>query len=192
MKSRLSHQGIRSSRRRSPTSTRRPLPPGDRPWCAIEHSTVNYKERARDHQRLAGRAPMADGAGPSTSPAWSSRGTHELVEGRRPRDPQRLGAWAKSHWGGLAQKARVKGRTGWCATPAGMNSRFAMAVGNRGLHRDAVRGWRSSAKASARTAAEVLVTGATGGVGQHRGGAARRARLSRGRLDRQGERGAVT
>jgi propionyl-CoA synthetase len=136
------------------------LPPGD-VVVRIEHSTVNYKDALAitNVSPIVRQWPMVPGidfAGvveSSSHPLWKA-GDHVILNG-----------WGvgESHWGGLAQKARVKGD--WLVrTPAGMNSRFAMAVGTAGytamlcvmaLEREGIGKERG----------EVLVTGATGGVG---------------------------
>jgi acrylyl-CoA reductase (NADPH) len=83
----------------------------------------------------------------------------------RPGDAVLLNGWGvgEAHWGGLAQKARVK--ADWLLPmPAGMSARHAMAVGTAGytamLCVLAVAG-----HGVAPGDGEVLVTGANGGVG---------------------------
>jgi acrylyl-CoA reductase (NADPH) len=69
----------------------------------------------------------------------------------------------ESHWGGLATKARVKGD--WLVrTPSGMNSRFAMAIGTAGFT-SALAVMALEKGGITKDKGEILVTGATGGVG---------------------------
>ena len=127
----------------------------------IEYSTLNYK----DGLAITNRSPVVrawpmvagvDGAGvvvASDHPAW------------KPGDRVVNNGWGvgESHWGCLAQKARLKGD--WLVKlPAGMTTRQAMAIGTAGytamlcvlaLERHGLRPGDG----------EVLVTGATGGVG---------------------------
>jgi acrylyl-CoA reductase (NADPH) len=134
------------------------LPPGD-VVLKVDYSTVNFK----DGLALTNKSPVVrnwpmvagiDGAGiveSSTHPAW------------KPGDAVILNGWGlgESHWGGLAQRMRVKGD--WLVgLPKGMTLRQSMAIGTAGytaalcvmaLERLGV------------TKGEVLVTGATGGVG---------------------------
>ncbi|HET7729014.1 MAG TPA: MDR family oxidoreductase [Usitatibacter sp.] len=136
------------------------LPEGD-VTLRVEYSTVNYK----DALALANKSPIVrkwpmvpgiDGAGVvehSTHPLW------------KPGDSVILNGWGagESHWGCLAQKARLKGD--WLVRrPAAFTSRQAMAIGTAGytamlcvmaLEKQGVTPERG----------EILVTGATGGVG---------------------------
>lgn len=136
------------------------LPEGD-VLLRVEFSTVNYK----DALALTGRAPIArkyplvpgiDGAGvvaESSSPRF------------QPGDRVVLNGWGvgESHWGCLAQKARLSGD--WLVkTPETFTARQAMAIGTAGytamlcvlaLERHGVRPGDG----------DVLVTGAAGGVG---------------------------
>jgi acrylyl-CoA reductase (NADPH) len=136
------------------------LPEGD-VLLKVEFSTVNYK----DALAITGRAPIArkyplvpgiDGAGvveTSSSPRF------------KPGDRVVLNGWGvgESHWGCLAQKARLSGE--WLVkTPDAFTARQAMAIGTAGytamlcvlaLERHGVHPGDG----------EVLVTGAAGGVG---------------------------
>jgi acrylyl-CoA reductase (NADPH) len=136
------------------------LPEGD-VEIDVEYSTLNYK----DGLAITGRSPVVrkfpmvpgiDLAGvvrASTHPYWKS-GDRVVLNG-----------WgiAETHWGGLAQKARVKGD--WLVPlPAAFSTRQAMAIGTAG--------YTASLCVDALVAhgvtpgdGEVLVTGATGGVG---------------------------
>jgi acrylyl-CoA reductase (NADPH) len=127
----------------------------------VSHSTLNYK----DALAICNRSPVVrkwpmvagiDGAGivrDSSHPAWKA-GDAVVHNG-----------WGvgESHWGCLAQKARLQGD--WLVRlPQAFTPRQAMAIGTAGytamlcvlaLERHGVRP----------EAGEVLVTGATGGVG---------------------------
>src|SRR5512133_3287752 len=136
------------------------LPEGD-VTVRVEYSTVNYK----DGLAITGKGPVVrrypmvpgiDLAGTveaSGDPAWKP-GAKVVLDGY---------GIGESHWGGLAQKARVKGA--WLVPlPAGITTRQAAAIGTAGytamlcvlaLERHGVRPGDG----------EVLVTGASGGVG---------------------------
>jgi len=136
------------------------LPEGD-VTIRVEYSTVNYK----DALALANASPIVrkwpmvagiDGAGvveESTHALWKA-GDNVILNG-----------WGvgESHWGCLAQKARLKGD--WLVRrPAALLPRHTMAIGTAGytamlcvmaLEREGLTKERG----------EILVTGATGGVG---------------------------
>jgi len=136
------------------------LPPGD-VTVRVTCSTLNYK----DGLAITGRSPVVrrfpmvpgiDLAGvveASTHAAW------------KPGDRVLLNGWGvgESHWGGLAQLARVSGD--WLqAIPSPLTERQAMAIGTAGytaalcvlaLERHGVKPGDG----------EILVTGASGGVG---------------------------
>jgi acrylyl-CoA reductase (NADPH) len=136
------------------------LPEGD-VTIRVAHSTINYK----DALAITNRGPIVrswpmvagiDGAGTvleSTHPRWKA-GDRVVHNG-----------WGvgESRWGCLAEKARLKGD--WLvALPAAFTTRQAMAIGTAGytamlcvlaLERHGVRPGDG----------DVLVTGATGGVG---------------------------
>lgn len=136
------------------------LPAGD-VTVAVEYSTLNYK----DALAVTNRSPVVrtwpmvagiDGAGTvleSTHPKWRA-GDRVVLDG-----------WGvgETHWGCLAERARLKGD--WLvALPAAFTPRQAMAIGTAGytamlcvmaLERHGVKPGDG----------EVLVTGATGGVG---------------------------
>jgi acrylyl-CoA reductase (NADPH) len=127
----------------------------------VDYSTVNFKDALAitDKSPIVRKWPMVAGidfAGiveASAHPSW------------KPGDRVVLNGWGvgESHWGGLAQKARVKGD--WLVrVPEGMTTREAMAIGTAGytamlcvmaLERLGVTKERG----------DILVTGATGGVG---------------------------
>ncbi|MBS0436368.1 MAG: oxidoreductase [Proteobacteria bacterium] len=136
------------------------LPEGD-VLVAVAHSTLNYK----DGLAITNRSPVVrkwpmvagiDGAGrvlESSHPQWKAG------------DAFILNGWGvgETHWGCLAQKARLKGD--WLVPlPAAFTTRQAMAIGTAGytamlcvlaLERHGLKPGDG----------EVLVTGATGGVG---------------------------
>ncbi len=136
------------------------LPPGD-VTVRIGYSTVNYK----DALALTNKSPIVrqwpmvagiDGAGvveASQHPAW------------KPGDRVVLNGWGvgESHWGCLAQKARLKGD--WLVRiPASFSERDAMAIGTAGY--TAMLSVMAIEKLGiTKDRGEVLVTGATGGVG---------------------------
>jgi acrylyl-CoA reductase (NADPH) len=136
------------------------LPAGD-VLVRVAHSTLNYK----DALAITGRGavvrhwPMVPGidlAGAveqSADPAWRE-GDAVVVTG-----------WGlgETHWGGLAQKARLKAE--WLLRlPATYSTRDAMVIGTAGFTAAlCVRALQRHGVAPA--SGEVLVTGAAGGVG---------------------------
>ncbi len=136
------------------------LPPGD-VTVRIEYSTLNYK----DALAITGKSPvvrqfpMVPGIDFAGTVEESSHASY------RPGDRVLLNGWGvgELHWGGLAQRARVKGE--WLVpVPDGFTTRQCMAIGTAGytamlcvlaLERQAV----------VPGSGEVLVTGAAGGVG---------------------------
>ena len=136
------------------------LPEGD-VTLEVEYSTVNYKDAlALTNRSPIVRAwPMVAGIDAAGTVAHSS---HAMW---RPGDRVILNGWGagETHWGGLAQRMRVKGD--WLVRcPAAFGARHAMAIGTAGytamlcvmaLERQGVTADRG----------EILVTGATGGVG---------------------------
>jgi len=135
--------------------------PGTDVLLEVEYSTINYKDALALTNRspIVRRWPMVAGidcagrVAASEDPRW------------RIGDRVILNGWGASeqHWGGLAQKARVRGE--WLVPlPSNFTTRQAMAIGTAGytaalsvgaLERFGVQpGW-----------GDVLVTGATGGVG---------------------------
>ncbi|MFT3916700.1 MAG: MDR family oxidoreductase [Anaeromyxobacteraceae bacterium] len=136
------------------------LPAGD-VVVKVEYSTLNYK----DALAITGRSPIVRAwpmvPGIDLSGVVETSGDPDW----KPGDRVVLNGWGvgESHWGGLAQKARVKG--GWLVrVPASLTTRQAAAVGTAGftamlcvlaLERHGL----------APGDGEVLVTGAAGGVG---------------------------
>jgi acrylyl-CoA reductase (NADPH) len=136
------------------------LPDGD-VSIDVENSTLNYK----DGLAITGKSPVVrkfpmvpgiDLAGvvsESTHADWK-KGDRVVLNG-----------WGvgETHWGGLAQRARLNGD--WLVPlPSNFTARQAMAIGTAGytasLCVDALLGHGVSADQG-----EILVTGATGGVG---------------------------
>ncbi len=136
------------------------LPEGD-VTVAVEYSTLNYK----DSLAITGASPVVrsfpmvpgiDFAGTVVASTHGAYKTGERVV---------LNGWGvgETHWGGLAQKARVKGD--WLVPlPIAFTSKQAMSIGTAGytamlcvlaLERHGVTPDKG----------EILVTGAAGGVG---------------------------
>jgi acrylyl-CoA reductase (NADPH) len=128
---------------------------------AVEYSTVNYKDALAltNTSPIVRKWPMVagiDAAGTvlaSSHPAWKAG------------DKVVLTGWGvgESHWGGLAQKAKFRGD--WLvAPPAAFGTKQAMAIGTAGftaaLCLVALERYGLTPDQG-----DVLVTGATGGVG---------------------------
>ncbi len=136
------------------------LPEGD-VTVSVEYSTVNYKDGLC----------IGPGGGLVRSyphvPGIDFAGTVEASEDDRyaPGDKVVLTGWrvGEMHWGGYAQKARVKGD--WLVPlPDGLDTRQAMAVGTAGFTAMlAVMALEDHGLTVG--AGPVLVTGAAGGVG---------------------------
>jgi acrylyl-CoA reductase (NADPH) len=136
------------------------LPQGD-VTVRVEYSTVNYK----DGLAITGKGPVVRKF--PMVPGIDLAGTVEASDDPewKPGDAVVLDGWGigEAHWGGLAEKARVKGA--WLVrVPAPLTTRQAMAIGTAGytamlsvlaLERHGVRPGDG----------DVLVTGASGGVG---------------------------
>lgn len=127
----------------------------------VDYSTINYK----DGLAITGKAPVVrswpmvpgiDGAGEviaSSHPDWKAG------------DAFILNGWGvgESHWGCLAQRARLKG--GWLIPrPSGMSARTAMAIGTAG-YTAMLCVMALQEQGVDRNSGEILVTGASGGVG---------------------------
>src|SRR5436305_9781242 len=136
------------------------LPEGD-VTVRVEYSTVNYKDALAltNASPIVRKWPMVagiDGAGTveeSAHPLWQ-KGDRVILNG-----------WGvgEGHWGCLAQKARLKGD--WLIRlPAGMTTREAMAIGTAG-YTAMLCVLEIERLGAARERGDVLVTGATGGVG---------------------------
>lgn len=135
--------------------------PGDDVVIDVTHSTINYKDglALTNTSPVVRKWPMVagiDAAGTvrhSSHPAWKA-GEAVVVNG-----------WGlgETHWGGLAQRARVKGD--WLVRiPAPFTAREAMAIGTAG-YTAALSVLALQAHGVTPSQGEVLVTGATGGVG---------------------------
>ena len=136
------------------------LPPGD-VLVGVEYSTINYKDGlvatgAGGLVKTYPHVPGIDFAGTvmeSSHPRYQA-GDHVVLTGWRVGEVQ---------WGGLAQKARVKGD--WLVPlPSGLSAREAMAVGTAGLTA-MLSILALEAHGLTPASGEVLVTGAAGGVG---------------------------
>jgi len=136
------------------------LPEGD-VTVDVEYSTLNYK----DGLAITGKSPVVRKfpmvPGIDLAGVVSDSSHADWKKG----DKVVLNGWGvgEGHWGGLAQKARLKGD--WLVPlPSAFNSRQAMAIGTAGYTASlcvealVARGVKPEQ-------GEVLVTGATGGVG---------------------------
>ena len=127
----------------------------------VDYSTLNYK----DGLAITGQAPVVrawpmvpgiDGAGEvlaSTHRDWQAG------------DAFILNGWGvgESHWGCLAQRAQLKGD--WLIRrPRGMSARTSMAIGTAG-YTAMLCAMALEEQGVAKDAGEILVTGASGGVG---------------------------
>ncbi len=136
------------------------LPAGD-VTVAVEHSTLNYKDGlvlgglgrlVRTYPHVPG-VDFAGTVAASDNPAWK-QGDKVILTGWRV---------GEAHWGGYAQKARVKGD--WLVKlPAGITTKQAMAIGTAGFT-SMLAVMALEAHGVAPGAGDVLVTGAAGGVG---------------------------
>jgi len=136
------------------------LPEGD-VTVAVSHSDLNYK----DGLILKGMGGLVRSY--PHVPGIDFAGT--VVESRlpdfKPGDAVILTGWrvGETHWGGFAERARVRGD--WLVKmPQGLDAFHAMALGTAGL--TAMLAVMAIEEAGvARDAGEVLVTGASGGLG---------------------------
>lgn len=137
------------------------LPPEGDVTVDVDYSTINYK----DGLAITGKSPVVrkwpmvpgiDGAGQvvaSNHPDW------------KPGDAFVLNGWGvgETHMGCLAGRARLKGD--WLIPrPAGMSSRTAMAIGTAG-YTAMLCAMALAEQGVQPDQGEVLVTGASGGVG---------------------------
>jgi len=136
------------------------LPEGD-VTVAVEYSTLNYKDGLvlKGLGRLVRSYPHV--------PGIDFAGTVEASDHKdyKPGDKVVLTGWrvGEQHWGGYAEKARVKGD--WLVPlPKGLTTRRAMAIGTAGFTAMlAVNALEQHGLTPDK--GEVLVTGAAGGVG---------------------------
>ena len=138
------------------------LPEGD-VTVRVDYSTVNYKDALAltNASPVVRKWPMVagiDGAGlveSSTHPMW------------KPGDPVILNGWGvgETHWGCLAQKARLKGD--WLVRlPSKLTPKQSMAIGTAG-YTAALCVMALEQQGLKPNRGEILVTGATGGVGSY-------------------------
>ena len=128
---------------------------------AVDYSTVNYK----DGLALTNKSPVVrkwplvpgiDVAGTVTASSHAQWKAGDRVV---------LNGWGvgESHWGGLAQKAKLKGD--WLvALPKGLSTRQAMAIGTAG-YTAMLCCMALEEQGVTKASGDVLVTGASGGVG---------------------------
>ena len=136
------------------------LPAGD-VLVQVSHSTLNYK----DALVITGKAPVVR-SWPMVPGIDFAGAVLESSDPRyRPGDAVLLNGWGvgESHWGGLAQKVRVK--ADWLLPlPAGLTAAQAMAIGTAGYTAMlCVMALQRNGLLPAQ--GPVLVTGANGGVG---------------------------
>ena len=136
------------------------LPAGD-VLVQVSHSTLNYK----DALAITGKAPVVR-SWPMVPGIDFAGAVLESSDPRyRPGDAVLLNGWSvgESHWGGLAQKVRVK--ADWLLPlPAGLTAAQAMAIGTAGYTAMlCVMALQRNGLLLAQ--GPVLVTGANGGVG---------------------------
>ena len=136
------------------------LPDGD-VTVDVAYSTLNYKDGMviNGIGRLVRYYPHIPGIDLAGTVATSDNPDY------RPGDPVILTGWrvGETHWGGMAEKARVKGD--WLVRlPDGLSTRRAMGVGTAGFTAMlAIMALEEHGLAPA--GGDVLVTGAAGGVG---------------------------
>ncbi|MGF1610953.1 MAG: MDR family oxidoreductase [Kiloniellales bacterium] len=136
------------------------LPDGD-VTVAVDYSTLNYKDGMiiKGLGRLVRQYPHVPGVDFAGTVEASSHA------GFKPGDKVVLTGWrvGEAHWGGYAQKARVKGD--WLVPlPDGLSTRQAMAIGTAGF--TAMLAVMALEEHGLKPGeGEVLVTGAAGGVG---------------------------
>lgn len=136
------------------------LPEGD-VTVAVDYSTLNYKDGMvlNGIGRLVRTYPHVPGIDFAGTVAESSHPDYKAG------DPVVLTGWrvGEMHWGGHAEKARVKGD--WLVPlPEGLTAKRAMAIGTAGFTAMlAVMALEDHGLDPAK--GEVLVTGAAGGVG---------------------------
>ncbi|MCE2661185.1 MAG: oxidoreductase [Rubrivivax sp.] len=128
---------------------------------AVDYSTVNYKDglAITNKSPVVRKWPMVPGIDAAGTVVASGDPRYQ------PGDAVVLNGWGvgETHWGGLAQQAIFKGD--WLVRlPAGMTARQAMAIGTAGYTAMlCVMALQDHGVVPG--AGEVLVTGATGGVG---------------------------
>ena len=136
------------------------LPEGD-VLVEVDYSTLNYKDGLvlKGLGRLVRSYPHIPGVDFAGTVADSSHADF------KPGDRVVLNGWrvGELHWGGYAQKARVKGD--WLVKlPSGLTSRQAMAIGTAG-YTSMLSVMTLEAHGIEPASGPILVTGAAGGVG---------------------------
>ncbi len=149
-----------ASRTRLDTLDDARLPDGD-VLVDVAYSTLNYKDGLAITGRspVVRRFPMVPGIDFAGTVAESSHPKY------RPGDAVVLNGWGvgEQHWGGLAQRARVNGD--WLIPlPAGLSARQAMVAGTAG-YTAALCVLALERFGIGPAHGDVLVTGASGGVG---------------------------
>ena len=136
------------------------LPEGD-VLVDVEYSTLNYK----DGLAITGKSPVVRRFPMVAGIDFSGKVIESQHPNFAPGDDVILNGWGvgETHWGGLAERARVKGD--WLIKrPASLSSQDAMAIGTAGytamLCVQAIQRAGVSPESG-----PVLVTGANGGVG---------------------------
>ncbi len=136
------------------------LPEGD-VTVRVEYSTLNYKDAlaVTGRGRIARSVPMVPGID------FAGKVISSENPGFMAGDEVLLNGWGvgEKHWGGLAEKARVKGD--WLIPlPPGLSPRRAMIIGTAGYTAMlCILGLEDNGVTPDK--GEILVTGATGGVG---------------------------
>jgi acrylyl-CoA reductase (NADPH) len=136
------------------------LPEGD-VLVSVAYSSLNYKDglAVTGRGKIVRRFPMVPGIDLAGTVAESSAAAF------KPGDQVLLTGWGvgERHWGGYAQLARVK--SDWLLPlPEGLTPRRAMGIGTAGLTA-MLCVMALEERGLAPSAREVLVTGASGGVG---------------------------
>ncbi|WP_218509669.1 MDR family oxidoreductase [Variovorax sp. dw_308] len=127
----------------------------------VAYSTLNYKDglAITGKSPVVRKFPMVPGIDFAGTVAESSDARY------KPGDAVLLNGWGvgETHWGGLAQQARVK--ADWLVpTPAGLDARQCMAIGTAG-YTSMLCVMALQAHGVKPSDGPVLVTGANGGVG---------------------------
>ena len=136
------------------------LPEGD-VTVIVDYSTLNYKDglALTNKSPVVRKWPMVPGVDFAGTVETSSHADFKAG------DRVILNGWGvgETHWGGLAQKARVKGD--WLIPlPSKFTTRQAMALGTAG-YTAMLSVMRMEQFGVTKEQGEILVTGATGGVG---------------------------
>lgn len=140
---------------------RLPDGPDDNVTVDIEYSTMNYK----DGLAITGASPVVRKFPMVAGIDFAGVVTESDHPGWKAGDRVVLNGWGvgETHWGGLAQRARVNGD--WLVPlPDRLTTRQAMAIGTAGYTASLCVEALVNAGVSAGDG-EILVTGATGGVG---------------------------